>query len=144
MSQSSTGTRDSGMLQSRQNVAAGTDAADSLALSTATALHQAGDLFPVSSLLDVVGRSQHAAFDAATRPPPASKVGDIRSQWQSIDAWTALQEGLLAQAAGVDGHMQQFELGLIMAVGSTPAAGSLHAQAPRIDSVASFKLAELA
>lgn len=117
---------------------------DPHARSSAIAPDRFGDLFPISSLLGVVAMRERAGFDASMRRLPATGAGDVRSQWQSVDAWAALQQGLLSRAAGVDAQAHQAELGLHLTAADTPARASLHAQAQHIDSVVRFKLAELA
>ena len=103
-----------------------------------------GDLFPVSPLFSAIARQEQEASDAAAPRAVLGVAVDVRAQWQSVDAWTALQQAWLDAPAGVDAHARQSNLGLHFALSSAPAAGLMHTEAQRVSEVATFKLTELA
>jgi hypothetical protein len=103
-----------------------------------------GGLFPIHALFDANGSREHDAIDGATRRTLVRLRSDIRAQWQSVDAWTALQQSSREAVGGADPMVQQVDLGLRASMGQGPDVGPLPADARRIDTVAKFRLAELA
>ena len=104
----------------------------------------AAELFPVSSLLRAIGSGERPELERATRPAVRLAMVDIRGQWQSVDAWAALERSADAgMFEGVAAVAAELDLAIRFAPQGAPNAALLNAGAKRFDAVEQFDLAHL-